>query len=228
MSCEETKEILTDLALGEADPAERELAREHLEACEACRAQLADLNLARKLLVEGLPQEEVPRRIAFVAAETGRVRWLWRRAVAIPLGVAAAVALLVGTLALARTRIVLERGRWEIAFGVREAGRTAGPESPVPPSQRVSVPSLTREDAARLVAAAVGESEARQRGETAALVKTATLRQNRRYLRAMVALGEQMRYFQSSQTTFSKEADRTRLALEMVASRLPAAKGEQQ
>ncbi len=229
MSCGETKQILMDLALGEAGPMERKRAQEHLEACEACRAQLDDLNLARKLLVDGVPQEEVPRRITFVAApETGPLGWLRRRAFAIPLGAAAAVALLVGALALARTRVTLERGHWEIAFGVRDAG-AQGPVG-VPATLPAAVPlvGMTREEAVRVIAVALQQSEARQRAETAALVETATARQDRRYVSAMSALAEQVRFFQQTQNILYKRADTTDLALERVASRVPGDRGERQ
>ena len=100
MTCGQVKQMLIDLALAEAGPAERKRVQDHLQECEACRGRLADLDLTRKLLLEGLPQEEVPRRIAFVAANEGAGLFgrsgLWRRAFAVPVGVAAAVALLVG------------------------------------------------------------------------------------------------------------------------------------
>jgi len=230
MSCGETKQILMDLALGEAGPIERKRAQEHLEACEACRAQLDDLNLARKLLVDGVPQEEVPRRITFVAApEAGPLGWLRRRAFAIPLGAAAAVALLVGALALARTRVTLEQGRWEIAFGARDSGAPARPAG-VPAALPAAVPpgGMTRAEAAQLIAVALQRSEARQRAETAALVETATARQDRRYMSAMSALAEQVRFFQQTQNILYKRADTTDLALERVASRVPGDRGDRQ
>ena len=134
MTCEQVKQMLIDLALAEAGPAERKWVQDHVQECEACRGRLADLDLTRKLLLEGLPQEEVPRRIAFVAANEGAGLFgrsgLWRRAFAVPVGVAAAVALLVGALALARVRVVLEQERWEIAFGASHQAATQTTGSP--------------------------------------------------------------------------------------------------
>ena len=227
MTCEQARQMLMDLALAEAGPVERKRVQEHLQGCEACRAQLADLDLTRKLLVQGLPQEEVPRRIAFVAANEeaglfGR-SGLWRRAFAVPVGVAAAVALLVGALALARVRVVLEQERWEIAFGASQqaAAQATGSLSAGPVSA-----GLTREQVAGLVDAAVRQSEARQQAEAEALIGTAATQLERRQRAAFASLAKQMRYFERTQTIFYKDADRNRLALEMVASRLPAEKGE--
>ena len=227
MTCGQAKQMLMDLALAEAGPVERKQVQEHLQVCDACRAQLTDLDLARKLLVQGLPQEEVPRRIAFVAANQeaglfGRSGF-WRRAFAVPVGVAAAVALLVGALALARVRVVLEQERWEIAFGASQ--QRAAPATGSPSAGLLSA-GLTREQVAGLVDAAVRQSEVRQQAEAEALIGTAAAQLERRQRAAFASLAEQMRYFERTQTIFYKDADRNRLALEMVASRLPAEKGE--
>ena len=227
MTCGQAKQMLMDLALAEAGPVERKQVQEHLQVCDACRAQLTDLDLARKLLVQGLPQEEVPRRIAFVGASQeaglfGR-SGLWRRAFAVPVGVAAAVALLVGALALARVRVVLEQERWEIAFGASQ--QRAAPATGSASAGPVSA-GLSREQVAGLVDAAVRQSEARQQAEAEALIGTASAQLERRQRAAFASLAEQMRYFERTQTIFYKDADRNRLALEMVASRLPAEKGE--
>ena len=63
MNCNEAKPLLYDRAL-EGTP-NKDLDH-HLETCTACRADLTDLELTRKLMRQGLPEEEPPRRIAFV------------------------------------------------------------------------------------------------------------------------------------------------------------------
>ena len=231
MTCGQVKQMLIDLALAEAGPAERKRVQDHLQECKACRGRLADLDLTRKLLLEGLPQEEVPRRIAFVAANEGAGLFgrsgLWRRAFAAPVGVAAAVALLVGALALARVRVVLEQERWEIAFGAsrQAAAQATGSASGSAGTGPVSA-GLTREQVTGLVDAAVRQSEARQQAEAETFFGTAVAQLERRQRAAFASLAGQMRYFERTQTILYKDADRNRLALEMVASRLPAEKGE--
>jgi anti-sigma factor RsiW len=76
MNCETYRKSLFEEALGEGSA---EL-REHIKACPECRAELERLKLTRKLMVQGLPEEEPPRRIAFVAEKPQRnpLRfWQW-------------------------------------------------------------------------------------------------------------------------------------------------------
>lgn len=232
MNCGEAKQILMDVALDEAGADERRYAQAHLNECPSCRAHLADLQITRKLVAQGLPEEEMPRRIAFVAApEPGAARrGFWRSlAFTVPLGVAAALALFVGALALAGTRLSVEKGRWEVAFGGAAgispgAPRAAGQVAAAPTS--ASQPLFTREQAAELVAATVRQSEARQRAEATALIQAAAQRLDRRQLAVLGSLAEQMRNIEQTQKVFYKDAEGTRSALALVASRLPTDKGE--
>ena len=176
----------------------------------------------------------MPRRIAFVEAPPGRSRrtWLWHavlkplaaaRALSVPLGVAAALALLVGALAVARVRVVAEQGRWEVAFGSAAAVSPAGARQAAMPAPV----ALTREEVAAMVVAAVRQSETRLAGETAARIEAAAAQLDRRHLTALTSLADQMRYFERTQTILYKETDRTRAAFESVAARLPAAREAQ-
>ncbi len=247
MTCGEAKQILTEMALDEAAPEQRRQVRAHLEGCEVCRAEAgavtAEMTMMRKLLVEGLPQEEVPRRITFVAAPAGggTLGWLWRwKALAIPAAAAAALVLTAGGLSLARTRVVVEQGRWEIAFGAAAATRSirsgsqraTQPQAPDPngalETRSESSGFVTSEQAARLVAEALVLAEARHRSETMALVDAAARRLDKRNFTALSALAERMVYFESTQNTFYKDSEGTRRAIELVAARLPAEKGERQ
>jgi len=230
MNCGETKQALTDLVLDEAGSEERKQIEAHLAGCAACRAELVNLRLTRKLLVQGLPQEEMPQRIAFVsgqAAKGGLRGWLGSRTFAIPVGVAVAVAVLACGLALARARLVIEQGRWELAFGHAPAATTATTKS-APAGTSVPLPAglLTREQAQQLMAAAIRESEQRQQAASAARLEAALSQLDQRQRATLLALAGQMRYFEATQNVFYKEASRTRTALELVASRLPAEKGD--
>jgi anti-sigma factor RsiW len=230
MNCGETKQALMDLVLDEAGSEERKQIGAHLAGCAACRAELVNLRLTRKLLVQGLPQEEMPQRIAFIsgeAAKRGLRGWLRSRAFAIPVGVAAAVAVLACGLALARARLMIEQGHWELAFGQAPAATTAGTKLAQAAQAGMPVPPLTRDQAQQLVAAAIRESEQRQQAASAARLEAALSQLDQRQRAALLALAGQMNYFEATQNVFYKEASRTRTALELVASRLPAGKGEQ-
>jgi hypothetical protein len=228
MTCGEATQVLMDMVLDEAGAAERERVEAHLARCEACRAEMENLKLTRKLLVQGLPQEEVPRRIAFVApsegARPGGFGWLWSRTFTVPLGAAAAIVLVAAGLALAHARLVVERGHWEVAFGsVRTSGGVPGSSGDLKAAATAN--PITREQAQEMVAAAVRAGEQRQQAMAAARIRDAVSQSDKRHWVAVATLGEQMRYFEQAQSNFSKEADRTRSDLQFVASRLPA-KGE--
>src|ERR1022692_4826378 len=97
MNCEQAKPYLYDRALDEG--ARDADAEAHLATCAECRAELTDLELTRKLMRQGLPEEEPPRRIAFVADAPARnpLRfWQWSFAGA------AVVAMLFAVLAIRR------------------------------------------------------------------------------------------------------------------------------
>ena len=147
MNCEQAKPLLYDRALGEGASVELD---QHLGSCADCRAELADLELTRKLMLQGLPEEEPARRIAFVAekpaASYNPLRfWQWSFAGA------AALALLFAVLAVRR-----------------------------PPAPAASADTFTRAEVEALisksVAQAVNVSEQRQQAETAAVIQGAAQR----------------------------------------------------
>ena len=62
---------------GEASPAEAAEAEKHTAACAACREELDRLSLTRKLL-EAVPAEPMPQRIAFVSDKIFEPKW-WQK-----------------------------------------------------------------------------------------------------------------------------------------------------
>jgi hypothetical protein len=97
MSCEETRQLAAELALGIADGADRARALRHLAECAECRRELAELSeLADELLMLA-PQREPPvgfesRVLALVQPPKRRRRWRRGLAVLAPAAVAAALA----------------------------------------------------------------------------------------------------------------------------------------
>jgi hypothetical protein len=146
MNCEQAKPFLYDRALGEVAGPDLD---QHLASCGDCRAELADLELTRKLMLQGLPEEEPARRIAFVAdkpvASYNPLRfWQWSFAGA------AALALL---------------------FAVMVVRRPA-PLAPVGTFTRAEVEALI----SKSVTQAVNASEQRQQAETAQVIQAAAQR----------------------------------------------------
>ena len=83
MNCNEAREKLIDLAYGELPDAEASVLQQHIEGCDACRAELAALRSARIALAEFRASEPATGRLRMggpSAAAAGRVirfgRWL--------------------------------------------------------------------------------------------------------------------------------------------------------
>jgi anti-sigma factor RsiW len=68
---------LKDYFFGELGPAEREAVEAHVASCGHCRDELGALNATRAALLS-VPEEEPPRRIAFVSDKVFEPRW-WQR-----------------------------------------------------------------------------------------------------------------------------------------------------
>ena len=146
MKCDEAKPYLYDRVL---EGVRNEDAEKHLASCESCRGELADLELTKKLMRQGLPEEEPGRRIAFVtdapvAARNPLRFWQWSFAGA------AAFAILFAVLA------------------IRNNAPVATPA--------VHQASFTRVEVETLVNQAVAASEQRQRAEMAGVIQTAAER----------------------------------------------------
>ena len=68
---------LKDLFFGEIDARERKRVEEHLSACPYCQTEFDRLHLTRTALLS-LPEEELPRRIAFVSDKVFDQSWYQR------------------------------------------------------------------------------------------------------------------------------------------------------
>ena len=68
---------LKDHFFGELGPAERSAVDQHVSACVACREELASLDTTRAMLMS-VPDEEPPRRIAFVSDKVFEPKW-WQK-----------------------------------------------------------------------------------------------------------------------------------------------------
>jgi hypothetical protein len=115
--CEKFRQEIYDCALGEHELTTG--AREHMAECPSCREELARLGLTQKLVRQGLPEEEPPRRIAFVAEPRPNPLRFWQGSFA----GATAFALLFAVLAWKRPAPIggAEFTRDEVAQIVREA-----------------------------------------------------------------------------------------------------------
>lgn len=219
MICGQLKELLMQVALDEASAEERARVEAHMAGCAACRQVFAEWKLTRKLVARALPQEEPPQRICFAPAR--RSGWAWQRAFTIPVGAAAAIAILITALALSGARLSVTEGRWEVAFG-RPAAALTPATSGI--NSATGAQLFTREQMADLVAAAVRDSEQRQRADTVQFVRKAIGDVDRRQQTALHDVGMQMSYFERAQNIFYKQNEGTLYALQNLEKRLPGAR----
>jgi anti-sigma factor RsiW len=156
MSCSPSD--LKDYFLGELGDAEGRRVREHLGHCGRCREELDRLRLTQAAL-RSLPDEEPPRRIAFVSDQVFEPRW-WQLWHSPRLGFASAAMLSLAILVHAFVRPVPTAA---------PAGQNAAAIE-----QRIGAEVARRLEPA--ITAAVAESEARQAAKTIELVRDAEKR----------------------------------------------------
>ena len=78
MSCSSVD--LKAYVLGEVNRQEQTACESHLAACLSCRQEVEQFNLTKTALLS-LPDEEIPRRIAFVSDQVFELKWwqsIWR------------------------------------------------------------------------------------------------------------------------------------------------------
>ncbi|MDW8354441.1 MAG: zf-HC2 domain-containing protein [Bryobacterales bacterium] len=161
--------------LGESPTAERAALDSHLAACAACREEVARLGAVMAAL-GALPQEEPPRRLAFVSDkifEPGFWSRFWNSAPRVAFASAAMLA---------------------AAILVHAFTRPA-PVAPAPGAAQISEARIEAEVARRLEARLeekLRQAEERQARRTAQLVTAAAARIERRYQAQLLAVEENL------------------------------------
>ena len=165
---------LRDYLFDELTLAQRAEVETYLETSPDAREELEGLRLTRKALLS-VPDEEIPRRVAFVSDKVFEPSWamrLWRELQAgaprVGFGVAAVIVAFFGGLWLVQPTLTVDGGGWRVAFGQAEQWAVEAP-----PEIRAE-PELTEEQVRAVVAEVVArygtESELRLRRDLAALV----------------------------------------------------------
>ena len=152
-----TPHDLRDYLFDELDPAARDEMERYLADSAEARAELERLQLTERSL-RMLPDEDPPRRIAFVSDKVFEPsrwvrlgRWFVEDGPRLAFGAAACLAVLFAGLKWTEPRVTVADGSWEIAFG---------PRAEVPPPAE---PTLDAAELRAIVEQAVAASESRQR-----------------------------------------------------------------
>jgi hypothetical protein len=148
MSCSSAK--VKDFFFGELDAEEHQAIEKHVAECAGCREDLNALALTRSVLLS-VPEEEPPRRIAFVSDKVFEPRW-WQRlwASGPRLGFASACVLAAAI----------------VVHGYAPATRDA-PAAPAPAVAQIDHTQIDAE-----IAKAVAAAEQRQRAQLLEVINT--------------------------------------------------------
>jgi anti-sigma factor RsiW len=176
MNC--SQHDLKGYILGELAEAERGPLEEHLKGCLDCREELERLRLTRTAL-DSLPEEEVPRRIAFVSDKVFEPRgWarLWNSAPRLAFASATVLAVAIGVHAFVRPAPVA------VPVAMSTAAVEARIEGEV--TKRLQV----------VLEKTATESDARQARQVAQLVAAAELRMDRQRQTDLVVMQENVSF----------------------------------
>src|SRR3954447_13517775 len=158
MSC--PPERLKDYFFGELPVTDRSAVEHHVATCAGCREELAALGNTRAALM-ALPDEEPPRRIAFVSDKVFEPRW-WQRIWTSGAQLGFASAAMLAAAILVHAWVVRPEA---VTKGVPAVQQTAGTQAEIDSRVRAQV------------AEALADNEAKQLGRVLELVD-AKLREN--------------------------------------------------
>jgi anti-sigma factor RsiW len=168
---------------GEASPGDRRVIEQHLSLCPDCQEQLDRLSLTQTAL-RALPEEEIPRRIAFVSDKVFEPRWYhsiwdWPKVALASAGMLSAAILMH---AYSSSPVIVDR-------------RVASPPAVV--STSVVEAAVTK---------AMAEADKRHRRELAAAVSAAEQRLEQQHLETMATVRAQVEYLSKKVNVYYKVA----------------------
>ncbi len=176
---------LRDYLFGELTPEQKREVEQHLKTSSEAREELEQLKTTQNALLS-VPDEEVPRRIAFVSDkvfEPSRGLRLWRvfwdAAPRLAFGLAAILLVTFAGLWSVQPSLTVDRDGWSLAFGGRPAATPAMPAGVV--EQLLVLQSVQQ---------ALEESEIRQREIMARLVAGPGAKSAAEWKVAVAELGE--------------------------------------
>lgn len=124
MNCEKSRELFADYLGEELSQSDTRELKDHLRGCQVCREELSLLSSTKTALKVGWPDESIPQSLTFEFVKPSpQGFWSRLRRFAIPkvvwvsLSVSACFILCLLSLALLRTQIQIENGKFKLSFG---------------------------------------------------------------------------------------------------------------
>jgi anti-sigma factor RsiW len=158
---------LRDYLLDELTPHERTEVERYLESSSEARQELERLRLTHAAL-QRLPDEEIPRRVAFVSDKVFEPssamrfwREFWTAAPRAAFGMAAVLLVFFGGMWLTKPAVTLDEAGWRVAFGASSPTGVAAPAGLTPEQA---------EQVRQVVFQAIAEREQQQRAVLAAMI----------------------------------------------------------
>ena len=203
MNCEQVKPALVEYLLEESSAEERQEMDGHLQSCESCSQEMAELKQTMALLARGEASEEVPRRIRIVAEPISRWWAFWRNPAQLAFGGAGLLCLAIALLALFGTSISYQNGNFQIAFGAPAVSSGAQFSSTMPAA--ATAQPLDRAQVLQMIAEARVADEAEQQRRSGLMAKEVAQQMQEQWQHDLQEMAGSLRYFQSAQTVLWKE-----------------------
>ena len=186
---------LRDYLFDELTPEQRGEVEVFLESSADARQELERLQITHKALLS-LPEEEVPRRIAFVSDKVFEPSWAARfwQTIRAPaerfgFGVAAALFILFVGLWTVQPSLTVDQDGWQLAFGSAPESAVVEEVAPLP----LTVVGLTPQQVRAVAAALIAEHDEQLRQDVTRLVSESVSRESARSDRRRQVAVEQLR-----------------------------------
>ncbi|PYV38789.1 MAG: hypothetical protein DMG06_24840 [Acidobacteria bacterium] len=221
MNCEKSRELFADYIGGELSQSDARELKDHLSTCQACRQELSLLSSTKAALKVGWPDESIPQSLTFEFLKpspqrfSSQLGWFSLPKFAwISLAVSACFIVCLWSLALLRTQIQIENGKFKLSFG-----QPVQLVSTNTPTQLNSLAPLkvNNEVVQALIAQVLERFEQNQNTKLQQALQEAKAEWEAKRNADFVRIAKEFKYLESTQNVVWKEAVRNSSVLDALA-----------